>query len=151
MASFTITAEDTLTLYGRVFNDFADADASTITFPNDMVTMKSGKNKNTIFAKNATGDNGELTLRLIRGSSDDRFMRGKLLAAEQDFASVELASGEFVKRLGDGQGNVMRDVYTLAGGVIVRKVETKENTDGDTEQGVAVYNMRFATITSTIQ
>jgi hypothetical protein len=144
MTTYTITGEDTLTLDNRVFTDLADADNSTVTFPNNIVEMKTGKNKNTIYARNATGDNADMILRLIRGSSDDRFMQGKISSTQADFASTNLIAGEFVKRLGDGQGNIIRDVYTLAGGMIVKKVDGKENSDGDIEQGVAVYNLKFA-------
>lgn len=146
MSVNVITAEDTFTLYDRVLNDFADDDASTIAFSTDLVTIKTGKNKNSIYAKNETGSNALVTLRLIRGSSDDRFMSGKLAEMQRDFVATTLANGEFVKRLGDGQGNVIRDVYTLLGGTFSRNVDGKENVSGDTEQGVAVYNMIFASV-----
>ena len=151
MTTNTITADDTLTLFGRVFNDMADGDVSTITFPNNLVEMKTGKNRNTIFSKNTTGENAEMVLRLIRGSSDDQFLQGKLSTSVTDFASTVLATGEFVKRLGDGLGNVARDVYTLGGGVIMKNVEAKENVEGDIVQGVSIYNMKFATVVRSIQ
>ena len=87
----------------------------------------------------------------MKGSSDDQFLQGKISAMEADFVATELATGEFVKRLGDGQGNVARDVYTLLGGVIVKRVDGKENASGDTNQGVAVYNMVFAKAVRSIQ
>lgn len=144
MTTYTITGDDTLTLADRVFTDFADADNSTITFANNVMEVKTGKNNNTIYARNATGDNADMVLRLIRGSSDDRFLQSKLATMLGDVASTQLFNGEFVKRLGDGQGAVVRDVYNLAGGVISKKVEGKFNSDGDIEQGVAVYNLKFA-------
>lgn len=146
MSINVITAEDTFSIYDRVLTDFADDDSSTISFAGDLVTIKTGKNKNSIYAKNETGTNAAVTLRLIRGSSDDRFMSGKLSEMQRDFVATELANGEFVKRLGDGQGNVIRDVYTLLGGTFQRNVDGKENVSGDTEQGVAVYNMIFANV-----
>lgn len=144
MTTDTITADDTLTLYDRVIVDFADGDASTITFPNELFAMSTGKNGNTIYTKNETGKNSDVVLRLIRGSSDDRFLQQKLAEADADFVSQELATGEFVKRVGDGQGNVVRDVYTLRGGIFSNRVDTRENVAGDTEQAVAVYRMKFA-------
>lgn len=144
MTTNTITSNDTLTLYDRVFVDLASGDTSMITFDTDLVSMKTGKNQNTIFARNESGNNAKMILRLIRGSSDDRFLQTKLTALEGDFASAQLAQGQFVKRLGDGEGNVINDAYNLFGGVFTRKMDGKENVDGDTEQGVAVYNMAFA-------
>jgi len=146
-----ITAADTFTVFDRVLNDLADGDASTITFSNDIVGVKTGKNRNTIFSPNETGNNAAITLRVMRGSSDDRFLENKFSEWQQDPATFALATGEFVKRLGDGQGNVIRDVYNLAGGVFSRKVDGKQNVEGDTEQGVAVFNMIFANVTRSAQ
>lgn len=146
MAINVITAEDTFTVYDRVLTDFADDDASTIVYDADLVKAKTGKNKNTIFAKDETGSNATVTLRLIRGSSDDRFMSGKLAAMQRDFVGQALATGEFVKRLGDGEGGIIRDVYTLLGGTFKKNVDGKENVSGDTEQAVAIYTMIFAQV-----
>lgn len=151
MSVNVITAEDTFTLFDRVLTDFADDDASTIAFNSDLVTVKTGKNQNSIYAKSEAGRNAGVVLRVIRGSSDDQFLNGKFLAMQRDFVATSLATGEFVKRLGDGQGNVLRDVYTLLGGVFTRNVDGKENVSGDTEQGVSVYNMVFASVSRTQQ
>lgn len=151
MATYTVTSDDTLTVFDRVFTDYADDDVTVISFPNDNVTVKTGKNRNTIFSKNEPGNNANLVLRLMRGSGDDQFMQARIAEMEADFVSAQLANGEFVKRLGDGQGNVARDVYTLQGGVIVRRVDGKENVSGDISQGVAVYNMTFAMAQRSIQ
>jgi hypothetical protein len=151
MATFTITGDDTLTLYNRVFTDLSDNDVSTITYNEDLVSGSVGKNQNTIFAKNEKGNAAQLVIRLIRGSSDDRFMQSKLSAMNSDFATTVLANGEFVKRLGDGDGNVFRDVSQLEGGMIQRRPDSKDNVSGDTEQGTAVYTMFFASAKRSIQ
>ena len=144
MATVTITGEDTLVLFDRVLTDLADGDVSAITFPNDLVTMKTGKNGNTIFSENANGNNAEMVIRLNKGSGDDRFLQGRLDAQSRDFASAVLANGSFVKAMGDGDGNKVNEVYVLKGGTIYKGVESKDNVEGDTTQAVSVYNMRFA-------
>lgn len=148
---FTVTSNDTLSLNGNVFTDLADGDETVLTFPNALVTRKTGKNGNTLFAQNAPGLNCDLTLRLMRGSVDDAFMQNLINTVPTDFPSVQLLTGTFVKRLGDGQGNVTSDVYTLAGGIISKIPEGKENVDGDTSQAVAVYNVIFASGTRSLQ
>ncbi len=151
MTIYTITGSDTLTIYGRIFNDLANDDVTTIAFPNEIVKMKTGKNKNTIFARDETGNNGNLTLKLMRGSADDQFMQQQQAASDAAFSSTVLAAGQFVKILGDGQGNVVRDVYQLDGGMIKRRVEGKDNTSGDTAQAVVTYEMIFAQARRLIQ
>lgn len=140
----TITSNDTLTLNNRVLVDQSLGDVSSITFPNELVTRKTGKNGNTIFAQNAPGQNADLVIRVARGSSDDQFLQGIIASQPTDFPSTVLITGTFVKRLGDGQGNVISDTYTLAGGVISKQVEGKENVDGDLGQGESVYMVKFA-------
>lgn len=150
MGTMTITSADTLTLNGNVFADQAYGDISRITFPNELINLKTGKNGNTVYAQNAAGFNASLELRLMRGSSDDQFMNALILAPGVSFPSQTLLSGTFVKSLGDGQGNVLSDTYTLGGGVISKEVDGKENVDGDTDQAVAVYMVKFASATRVI-
>ena len=150
MAISAVTGQDTLTLFGRVFNDFADGDNTTITFPNELVTMKTGKNKNTIYAINETGSNCDMVLRVMRGSADDRFLQGKFSEMNRDLPSFVLGEGEFVKRSGDGLGLVISDIYALKGGIFKRGIDAKENVEGDTEQAVSVYNLTFAIGTRSI-
>ena len=145
MAVFAVTGSDTLTIFDRVFDDFSDGDNLTIAFAEDLVATSTGKNQNTIFAKNEKGNNALVTIRLIRGSSDDQFLAGKQADTDKDFAATVLANGSFKKRVGDGDGDVIVDNYTLQGGMITKRVEGKENVAGDTEQGSAVYTMVFAT------
>ena len=150
MAIFSITGDDTITLFDRIFSDFADGDSITVSYANDLVNLKTGKNGNSVFAKNETGNNADLVLRIMRGSSDDRFLQGKLTSMKNDHPSFIFAEGEFVKQVGDGQGNVSNDILTLQGGIFARNVDTKENVEGDTEQSVSIYTMKFARVTRSI-
>lgn len=142
--TFAVTSNDTLTLNGHVFVDQAFGDVSKISFPNELINMKTGKNGNTVIAANATGFNADLELRVLRGSADDQFMQGLVISPGSDFPSTQLLTGTFVKMLGNGQGATVSDVYTMAGGVIRKIPEGKENVEGDTEQGVVVYMVKFA-------
>jgi hypothetical protein len=144
MTTNTITGKDTLTINNNVFNDFAFGDVSTVKYNNKRVETKTGKNRNTIFADNASGANAEVALRLIKGSSDDIFLQTILAQQDADFASSVLMTGTFVKRLGDGQGNASSEVYALQGGMIEKYIDSKSSSEGDVEQGVSVYNMMFA-------
>ncbi len=151
MAIYNLTGSDTFIINDRVFNNLADGDAVTITFGNDLVSSSTGKNKNTIFALNEQGTNAAVVARVMRGSSDDQFLNALLTTMQKDFSAFPLMNGSFVKRLGDGQGNVIVNNYLLIAGVIQRNVDTKENVQGDTEQGVSVYTMSFANVTGGIQ
>ena len=145
MSSFAISGRDTLTLNDRVFTDLADGDVSVVTFSNDLTAIKTGKDGNTIYNLNAMGENCELVLRLVRGSDDDKYLNSQILSMKSDFPSFDLITGSFIKKVGDGNGNVTNDEYSLEGGVFKINVGAKENVEGDTESSVAVYTIQFAT------
>lgn len=144
MASYSLTGADTAIIAGISLVDVADGDWFTATFPNMLAEVKTGKNGNSLFASNATGQQAEATLRLIRGSADDKAMDALLQQQLQDFAAFPLLDGQFVKRIGDGFGNVSPDQYISNGGVFTFNVDAKSNAEGDTEQSVSVYRFKFA-------
>ena len=148
--SVSLTGNDTLKLRDRVFADFVDADYAALTFPNDIAALKTGKDGNTIYALNETGRQAELVIRVLRGSSDDKFLQNLLAAQRNDFSGFVLLEGELVKRVGDGQGNITTDTYLLTGGVFTKNVEVKSNAEGDTDQSVAVYTIGFGNNTRTL-
>ena len=144
MSTISMTGDDTVSINDRVFDDLADEDAINLTFPDEAATIKTGKDGNSIYALNESGRQAEVTIRVMRGSADDKFLNGLLAQQRSNFAGFVLMTGEFVKRIGDGQGNVLADTYVLSGGVFSKQVEGKTNTQGDTEQSVSVYTLRFA-------
>lgn len=144
MSTISLTGSDTVVVNGRVFADFADADIAALTFPNDIAQVKTGKNGNAIYALNESGRQSELVIRVIRGSSDDKFLQNLLTQQQSNFAGFVLMYGEFVKRVGDGQGNISADTYIVSGGIFTKQVEAKSNVEGDTEQSVSIYHMKFS-------
>ena len=143
MPTSSLTGKDTVTIDGRVFEDFGDGDIATLTYPNELVSVKTGKNGNSIFAFNETGRQADVEIRVLRASPDDKFLNSKKLVMEGDFPAFTTLTGEFVKRVGDGLGGVSREIYTLSGGIFSQSVDTKANVEGDTEQALSVYRFKF--------
>lgn len=143
MSTVSLSGDDTLAINGRVLVDFADGDVAMLTFPNDIAAVKTGKNGNSIYSFNATGKQSELKLRLIRGSSDDKYLNLLLASQQNNFAGFALMFGEFVKKIGDGLGNIINDTYEMGGGVFVKMPEAKSNQEGDVAQSVVEYTIRF--------
>lgn len=140
----SLTGKDTIKLNDRILADFADGDTAVLEHPNDQVTVKTGKDGNSIYAFNNTGRQCEVSLRLVRGGSDDRFLNDLNALFKNNPAAFSLITGEFVKNVGDGKGGVTQDIYTMAGGVIKRNPNVKENADGDTEQAIVVWSLVFS-------
>lgn len=144
MNQVSMTGSDTHKINDRIITDLGDGDVSALTFPNEIATVKTGKNDNSIFALNASGQQAEQSMRVIRGSPDDKFLNNILETQMQNFAGFVLMNGEFVKQVGDGQGNVTADLYICSGGIMSKRVEAKSNVEGDTEQSLAVYSIKWA-------
>jgi len=106
--------------------------------------VKTGKNGNSIYGLNESGKQAEFKVRVIRGSSDDKFLNNLLIQQQNNFAGTVLLQGQFVKQIGDGQGNVASDTYIVSGGVFTKQVEAKSNVEGDSEQSVSIYTIKFA-------
>jgi hypothetical protein len=141
--SVSITGNDILVINGRVFADLADGDTSIIDFPNDVSAGKTGKNGNVLVAFNSTGKNVQLTLRLVRGSGDDKFLNSELRKYLNDSASYVPMAGSFTKRVGNGLGAVSADLYTFKVGIPKKIPGSKENVEGDTEQSVVSWEIMF--------
>lgn len=139
----SLTGNDTITLNGRILNDSADGDIGHLTFPNDIMAVKTGKNGNSLYAFNATGRQCELMLRVIRGSSDDKFLNGLFAEMAANPPAFSLVTGEFIKNIGDGAGNILQDIYVMTGGVFKKAPEVVENMEGNIEQAVTIWTLTF--------
>lgn len=144
MSTVAMSGSDTININNRVFADLADGDCVTLDFPNDIAQVKTGKNGNSIYGLNETGRQCELKIRLIRGSADDKFMNGLLAQQQANFAGFVLMIGQFIKKLGNGAGNIASDTYIVSGGVFTKQVEAKMNVEGDTAQSVSEYSLKFS-------
>lgn len=145
-----LVGSDTLDFNGRLLTNLPDGDVCIVTYPNDLVTTKVGKNGNVIFALNETGRQAQVELRLLLGSPDDKYFNSLLLKQQRDFVSTVAITATLTKRVGDGSGNVGFATYFLSYGIISKQVEVKSNVEGDTEQGVAKYMMTFANAPRTL-
>lgn len=150
MSTVALSGNDTVIINNRIFADLADVNCIELTFPNDIANVKTGKNGNSIYGLNETGRQCEMKLRLIRASSDDKFMQSLLSQQQLNFAGTVLLIGQFIKRVGDGKGNVSSDIYILSGGVFNKQVPAKTNTEGETEQSISEYMLKFTNAPRTL-
>lgn len=143
-APSVLSGADTINLNNRVFVDLAIGNCVEITFPNGIATVKTGKNGNAIFGLNETGRQADVKIMVLRGTDDDKFLNNVYSQQLANFAAFPLMIGEFIKKLGDGAGNITNDTYILAGGIIEKAPEAKMNVEGDVEQSVTHWNLKFA-------
>lgn len=144
MSSVAMSGSDTIIINDRILTDLADGECVTLEFPNDIANLKVGKNGNTIYGLNETGKQAEAKIRIIRGSSDDKYLQNLITQQQANFAGKILDTGEFVKQIGDGAGNISLDTYLMSGGIATKNVPGKNNVEGDTEQSVSIYTWKFS-------
>jgi len=138
-----ITGSDVFKVNDRILADFFDGECVKIDPPNDLTSVKVGKNGNAIIGVNNNGKQQLVTLRLIRGSADDKFLNGERNKFLNDPSAYVLLTGEYTKNTGDGKGNLSQEVYLLINGIFKKASGGHENADGETEQGVVVYEITF--------
>jgi hypothetical protein len=143
MGPVALSGQDTIILNNQVLTGLADGNFVELTFPNDIANVKTGKNGNSIYGFNESGKQCEVKIRTLRGSSDDKFLNNLLTQQQLNFAGTVLLTGQFVKKIGDGQGNITSDTYIMSGGVFTKIPEAKSNAEGETEQSLAIYTIKF--------
>ena len=104
MAIYALTGNDSLILNDRVIKELSDGSTIEVSYQNDRIGMSTGKNNNTVIAENRQGLNASLTLRVVRGGADDRWLNGLSIQQDKDLPSFNLINGSFTKRIGNGQG-----------------------------------------------
>lgn len=144
MATVALSGSDTINLNNQVLVDLADGNCVELTFPNDIANVKTGKNGNAIYGLNESGKQAEVKIRVIRGSADDKFLNNLMVQQMANFAGFPLMIGQFIKKIGDGKGNITSDTYIMSGGIFSKQPEAKTNVEGETEQSISIYTLRFA-------
>jgi len=138
-----VAGKDVLIINGQVLTGYADQDAIKFEPQGPIAQMKVSKDGNSIYSMQYSGIVVKLTVRLVRACFDDQTLNSLLQQWIADPSTFVLMSGSYVKRVGDGKGNVTNEVYQLAGGVPETIPSAMSNMDGSTEQSVTVYTMLF--------
>jgi hypothetical protein len=143
-AQYVLSGSDTLQIQGRTITSVCSGDWAKLTFPNETTQMDIGKNGNTVYAYDFRGEQAQFELMLLRGTDDDAFLQSLFVPMRQDFASFLLLQGQYIKRLGDGAGNLRREIAKLQGGVFSKRIETMSNAQGEPKQAIALWTMKWA-------
>ena len=144
MSSVAMTGSDTIVINGRSLLDLADGNCVELIFEEDIANQKTGKNGNSIYSLNESGRSAKVTIRIVKGSSDDKFLNNLFSLQGQNFAAFPLMFGTFIKQVGNGQGNITSDTYILNGGIFTKGIDAKTNVEGEADQSVSVYNLKFS-------
>lgn len=137
------TGNDLIEFAGRNLTDFANGDVAVVTFPNEISSTSAGKNGNVVVARNEQGRVAELSLRIVRGSPDDKFINSLCKLWNNSPMDYEPVSASLTKMI-KVDGSVTNDIMSLKFGFPTKTApEVKVNVEGDVEQAVSIYSFRF--------
>lgn len=126
-----------------VLSDFADGTVAELSAPNELSQMTTGYNGNSLAAHNEPGRQRELTLRLVKGSSDDkRFNQFYTFWKNRDLRFRPLTMS-FTKNVAHGDGSITNDKVSCFAGYPAGQPTQMSDMAGNTEQVVSVYMIRF--------
>lgn len=136
-----ITCED---YQGKwVLTDFATGNVAELSAPNELSSISTGYNGNSLGAHNEPGRQRELTLQIVKAGNDDkRFNKNYNMWKNRDLRFKPLKM-TFTKNVAHSDGSVTNDTVTCYFGLPSGQPTQAMNTEGDTAQVVSEYMIRF--------
>lgn len=138
-----IIGNQVLILNDREIKDFAEGTIISLAPGGDIVTRLISKDRRVSYARNVENTGYTLTIRLLRGSSDEIYFSGlyKNIVENKQFAKTKLLNGTLDQEIGDGNGGVSTESWNLEGGMVSTRSEISFNVSGDNEQKVVVFTI----------
>ena len=126
-----------------ILSDFADGTVAELNAPNELSTLTTGYNGNSLGSHNEPGRQRDLALRLVKGSGDDKRLNANYnLWKNRDFRFKPLEM-TFTKYVAHGTEPTTDDKVTCYFGLPTGQPAQVSDMNGNTEQVVSVYSIRF--------
>ena len=126
-----------------ILTDLADGVVAELNAPNELSTMTTGYNGNSLGSHNEPGRQRELTLRLVKGSSDDKRLNANYNLWKDRSDSFLPLKGFFTKLIKNEAGSNTLDTVECYFGLPTGQPTQSSVMDGNTEQVVSIYTIRF--------
>lgn len=141
------TAQDTLICEDYqgewVLSDLADGTVAELAAPNELSATTTGYNGNSLGAHNEPGRQRECTLRIVKGSNDDKRLNKNYNLWKNRDLRYKPMTMSFTKNIAHEDGSVTRDTVECYFGLPAGQPVQMTDTTGNTEQVVSVYMIRF--------
>ena len=141
------TGQDTIVVedYDGKFtlSDFADGTVAEVTAPNEASTTNTGYNGNSLGAHNEPGRQRQVTLRVVKGSDDDKRLNTSYTLWQNKDLRFKPLKMDFTKRVSHSDGSVTNETQQCFFGLPVNPPVPMVDTTVNTDQVVSVYTFRF--------
>lgn len=126
-----------------ILSDFADGTVAELSAPNELSATSTGYNGNSLGSHNEPGRQRELSLRLVKGSNDDkRLNKAYNMWKNRDMRFRPLTM-TFTKNVAHSTGSVTVDTVECFFGLPAGQPTQMQDTAGNNEQVISVYTIRF--------
>ena len=126
-----------------VLTDFADGTVAELSAPNELSSLTTGYNGNSLGAHNEPGRQRDLTLRIVKGSGDDKRLNANYNLWKNRDIRFKPLSFAFTKNVMHEDGSVTNDKVTCYFGLPAGQPVQMSDMAGNTEQVVSIYTIRF--------
>lgn len=127
-----------------ILSDFADGTVAELAAPNELSATTTGYNGNSLGSHNEPGRQRECTLRIVKAGNDDkRFNKNYNMWKNRDMRFIPLEM-TFTKNVGHSDRTITKDTVTCYFGLPAGQPTQSMVMDGNTEQVVSIYMIRFA-------
>lgn len=127
-----------------ILSDFADSTVAELSAPNELSTVTTGYNGNSLGAHNEPGRQRECTLRIVKAGSDDKRLNKNYNMWKNRDIRFKPLKMSFVKNIGHGDGTITKDTVECFAGFPAGQPTQMMDMAGNTEQVVSIYMIRFA-------
>lgn len=126
-----------------ILSDFADGTVAELAAPNEISSMTTGNNGNSLGAHNEPGRQRECTLRIVKASNDDKRLNKNYNLWKNRDSRFKPLKMTFTKNVAHGDGSVTNDTVECYFGLPAGQPIQATNVAGSTDQVVSVYMLRF--------
>ena len=126
-----------------VLSDFADDTVAELSAPNELSTMTTGYNGNSLGAHNEPGRQRDLTIRIVKGSEDDKRINSNYNLWKNRDRRFRPLTMTFTKNVAHEDGSVTNDKVSCYFGLPTGQPTQMSDMAGNTEQVVSIYTIRF--------
>lgn len=127
-----------------IISDLANATVVELAADTELSTITTGYNGNGLGAHNEPGRQRLATLRLVKASGDDKRLNENYTLWKNRDSNFKPLKASFTKQIAHSDGSISTDTLYCYFGLPSGQPGASQNTEGDTEQVVSVYTIRFA-------
>lgn len=127
-----------------IISDLANATVTEFSGDNELSTITTGYNGNGLGAHNEPGRQRLATIRLVKASDDDKRLNENYTLWKNRDSRFRPLKASFTKNIAHSDGSLANDTLYCYFGLPTGQPSQANNTEGDTEQVVSVYTIRFA-------